>query len=240
MVNCEQTLAAILFRLLHSVTVAELRAKAEKAKDAGVAKVVNTKDRYSSIPASRTSFDPNWKRAPPPSSSASPPQPPSRSISPPSVHASNIHGPLPATSRRPRPDSTSSFSTLTPEVWNSPPPVAPRPSRPDMPSMSQSDVSALPPPPKRFSSGYPPNHKRTDSRDDASDRIDWANLSGEDKEEFFLWLDEFFSRFLNVKLGPRNSNIPLSVPDHHPSRTGPPVSVALSSHVPSKREFHSL
>jgi len=102
--------------------------------------------------------------------------------------------------------------------------------------MSQSDVSALPPPPRRFSSGYPPNHKRTDSRNDPSDRIDWANLSGEDKEEFFLWLDEFFSRFLNVKLGPRNSNmLPLSVPDHHqPSRTGPPVSVVVSSYVPSK------
>ena len=30
------------------------------------------------------------------------------------------------------------------------------------------------------------------------DRIDWANLSPDDKQEFFSWLDEFFARYLNV------------------------------------------
>ena len=35
------------------------------------------------------------------------------------------------------------------------------------------------------------------------DRIDWANLSPEDKEVFFSWLDEFFARYLKVAIPPR-------------------------------------
>ena len=34
------------------------------------------------------------------------------------------------------------------------------------------------------------------------DDIDWANLSAEDKEVFFSWLDEFFSRYLGREIGP--------------------------------------
>ncbi|KAL4071539.1 hypothetical protein V8B97DRAFT_400456 [Scleroderma yunnanense] len=213
------------------VNFAELKAKAEKAKDAGVAKVVNTKDKYSSIPASKTTWDPNWKRAPPPSS-VSPP--PSHSTNlPSSSFGTNVHEAPPAPSRRSRPDSISSSASA--HETNSPPPVIPRASRPDTLSRPESEASSLPPPPKRFSSGYPPNHKRTDSRNDAVEKIDWANLSAEDKEEFFLWLDEFFSRFLNVELGPRKPNVALSVPDHkrsHVPRTGPPpVNAATRPHL---------
>lgn len=36
---------------------------------------------------------------------------------------------------------------------------------------------------------------KASAQNDMSD-IDWANLSREDKEEFFKWLDEFFARYL--------------------------------------------
>jgi hypothetical protein len=39
--------------------------------------------------------------------------------------------------------------------------------------------------------------------------IDWANLTTEDKEVFFSWLDEFFARYFNL--------------DQPPSVTIPPV-----------------
>ncbi|KAI5984769.1 hypothetical protein EDC04DRAFT_2832352 [Pisolithus marmoratus] len=184
------------------VNFAELKAKAEKAKDAGVAKVVNTKDRYSSISSSKTTWDPNWKRgAPRSSTSSSPPRPPPR--------------------------STESRGVVNMD----PPSASPRSSRPDIPSPTTSDAPKLPPP-KRFSSGYPPSHTRVNSTADTTlDRIDWANLSAEDKEEFFRWLDEFFSRYLNVELGPRTPRAPSSPSLTDTSvrtsaaRSGPPVSI---------------
>jgi hypothetical protein len=33
--------------------------------------------------------------------------------------------------------------------------------------------------------------------------IDWANLTTEDKEVFFSWLDEFFARYFNLDQPPR-------------------------------------
>jgi hypothetical protein len=32
-------------------------------------------------------------------------------------------------------------------------------------------------------------------------KVDWGNLSGEDKEVFFGWLDEFFERSYGIKAG---------------------------------------
>ncbi|KAI6042388.1 hypothetical protein EDC04DRAFT_2660237 [Pisolithus marmoratus] len=212
------------------VNFAELKAKAEKAKDAGVAKVVNTKDRYSSISSSKTTWDPNWKRgAPRSSTSSSPPRPPPRSME--SRGVVNTDPPS-ASPRSSRPGSISS-GDVNPNL----PPVVSRASRPDMPSPTASDAPKLPPP-KRFSSGYPPSHTRVNSNADTTlDRIDWANLSAEDKEEFFRWLDEFFSRYLNVELGPRTprvsspSFIDTSVRTSAARSGPPPVNTATRPHI---------
>ena len=51
------------------------------------------------------------------------------------------------------------------------------------------------------------------------------NLSLEDKEAFFGWLDEFFSRYLGVELGPRERGPASSVSATFPvQNTRPPVS----------------
>ncbi|KAI6145811.1 hypothetical protein BKA82DRAFT_4161651 [Pisolithus tinctorius] len=209
------------------VNFAELKAKAEKAKDAGVAKVVNTKDRYSSISSSKTTWDPNWKRGTPRSSTSSPPPPPPpRPTGSQGRRVVNTDEPPPAPSR-------------SSHVAPNPSPVVSRISGPDISSPTSSEASKLPPPPKRFSSGYPPSHKRTNSYvDNTMDRIDWTNLSADDKEEFFRWLDEFFSRYLNVELGPRTSRVPsspsLTQTSVRPSaaRSGPPpVNTATRPHA---------
>ncbi|KAH0833964.1 hypothetical protein J3R83DRAFT_11181 [Lanmaoa asiatica] len=166
------------------VNFAELKAKAEKAKDASITKVTNTRDRYSSVPSSKANWDPNWKRGPPPPATASP--------------RASTSGPPPPPSRS-RPDGLASGMGIAP-------PSIPRASRP-------TDDSPAPPPyiprppPTRAASGYPPSH-----REDAENRIDWANLSAEDKEEFFGWLDEFFSQYLGIELSPRwRRSVPSSV-----------------------------
>jgi len=71
-----------------------------------------------------------------------------------------------------------------------PPPVA-RDTRPDYvpPPSYASSVPAPRPPPRR-----------TTSTQNSPEEIDWANLSQEDKDVFFSWLDEFFSRYLNISL----------------------------------------
>ncbi|KAG0696468.1 hypothetical protein DFH29DRAFT_767640, partial [Suillus ampliporus] len=154
---------------------AELKQKAEKAKDASVTKMVNTRDRYSSVPSSQTNWDPNWKRAPPPAQAGSagngPPSPPLRT----------------------RPDASGSMRS---SVVSPPPPVA-HGSRPD--ARSPPSYSHIPPPPTRPKSTYTSQMGSTDQ----VDHIDWANLSQEDKDEFFGWLDEFFSRYFNIALPSR-------------------------------------
>ena len=62
------------------------------------------------------------------------------------------------------------------------------------PSVSGSVTSRATPP--------PPPVRRTlqtkqevHAQDDHEQHIDWTNLSQEDKEVFFSWLDEFFGRF---------------------------------------------
>ncbi|KAF9228100.1 hypothetical protein BS17DRAFT_320457 [Gyrodon lividus] len=166
------------------VNFAELKAKAEKAKDASVTKVTNTKDKYSSVPSSKTNWDPNWKRAPPPPA--------------PSGSTSSASQLPPTSSLRSRPDGSSDSLSAAP------PPVIPRASRP------VNDISALtaytpPPPPTRAASGYPPSHRGIPR--DVVDEIDWTNLSPANKEEFFEWLDEFFSRYLSIELSPRQPKL---------------------------------
>ncbi|KAG9311088.1 hypothetical protein JVU11DRAFT_8996 [Chiua virens] len=164
------------------VNFAELKAKAEKAKDASVTKMTNTRDRLSSTPSSKVNWDPNWKRAPPPRPGY------------PSAAGMGGKGAAPPVPSWPEGDA------------NGPPAIS-RASRPT------DDARALPsyvppPPPTRASSAYPPGHgHRTNasvaSQDTGEEKIDWANLSLEDKVAFFGWLDEFFSRYLGVELGPR-------------------------------------
>ncbi|KAN0080086.1 hypothetical protein V8E55_009652 [Tylopilus felleus] len=153
------------------VNFAELKAKAEKAKDASVTKLSNTRDRFSSAPSSQINWDPNWKRAPPPA---------------PGVSASGS-----TTSRPPPPPARG-----RPDVIASP--MVPRASWPtegDAPT----PPFTPPPPPTRVASGYPPSHRSTSSLD-SSTKIDWAHLSAEDKQAFFGWLDEFFSRYLGIEV----------------------------------------
>ncbi|KAF8438542.1 hypothetical protein L210DRAFT_3676697 [Boletus edulis BED1] len=166
------------------VNFAELKAKAEKAKDVSVTKMTNTRDRYTSVPSSKANWDPHWKRASPGSGAST------------SAFASTGRAPPPPPPSRSRPDVIASGAL----------PVVPRASRP---SDGETDDSPVPPPfiprppPTRAAGGYPPS-PRVSSHDVVdSDRIDWANLSAEDKEAFFGWLDEFFSGYLGVELGPR-------------------------------------
>ncbi|KAG2123415.1 hypothetical protein DEU56DRAFT_829732 [Suillus clintonianus] len=161
------------------VNFAELKQRAEKAKDASVTKMVNTRDKYSSVPSSKTTWDPNYKRAPPAASAGSagngPPPPPLRT----------------------RPDDSGSTRN---SVASLPPPLA-YGSRPDVHSPPLH--SHIPPPPTRTKSSYP---SQTGSADQVN-HIDWANLSQEDKDEFFGWLDEFFSRYLDIALPSRRPSV---------------------------------
>ncbi|KAI6142991.1 hypothetical protein BKA82DRAFT_4187451 [Pisolithus tinctorius] len=53
----------------------------------------------------------------------------------------------------------------------------------------------------------------------------------DDKEEFFRWLDEFFSRYLNVELGPRTSPGATSVRPSAARSGPPPVNTATRPHA---------
>lgn len=62
---------------------------------------------------------------------------------------------------------------------------------------------------------------------DSGDRIDWANLSPEDKQTFFSWLDEFFANFkppTGIKTGDQGS-----VEAHSPSHAPPPLRAVVST-----------
>jgi hypothetical protein len=163
--------------------------------------MINTRDKFSSVPSSKTNWDPNWKRPPP--------SPPLRGS------ASSASRPPPALSSRSRPDISSDNLSVAP-----PPPV-PRGSR-SVGGLSPPPSYTPLPPPTRLASGYPPSPRDVD-------QIDWTNLSPEDKEEFFGWLDEFFSRYLNIELSPRAPKAPRSFATSMPAAfvqsMRPPVSI---------------
>ncbi|KAH7909997.1 hypothetical protein BJ138DRAFT_1153976 [Hygrophoropsis aurantiaca] len=163
--------------------------------------MTNTRDKYSSVPSSKTNWDPNWKvgqnRSPANSSRSSRP-------------STNVPPPPPPIRSRPN---------LTPsdDSSSSRPPPVPLNTRPDMPPPSR-----LPPPPQRSSK------VQQETEDPSVDDIDWTNLTTEDKEVFFDWLDEFFSRFLGVQLSPRVPSTTPSVP--LPTRNpGPPPRVNMAA-----------
>ncbi|KAI0337716.1 hypothetical protein BDW22DRAFT_859654 [Trametopsis cervina] len=190
---------------------AELKERANKAKNTSLTKLSDTRDKYSSrsskdldrdaMEARRAAYTSPTAQAP-----KSPPPPPP----PPPIHArtasvtrpSNLSAPPVSVSARPpvvrrdsRPDSTMSVKTTSP-----PPP---------------------PPPPARSISSIP----RSPTQEN---EIDWAHLSAKDKEVFFSWLDEFFSRQLNITIPPRSAG-PTVQPTGRPSAPPRPPPVNLSS-----------
>lgn len=95
-----------------------------------------------------------------------------------------------------------------------PPPVV-RSTRPDMAALEPSST-----------------HTPSDSG-----AIDWTNLSQEDKDIFFAWLDEFFSKHLNTTIGPpRAASVSRTVGSKLGARgisnaygAPPPLKVSVSS-----------
>ncbi|KAJ7819525.1 proline-rich protein [Mycena leptocephala] len=159
---------------LQVLTVAEMRDKAGKAKNATVTSLQNTKDRHSSVPLKTTNWDPYAKNQPPP------PPPRANKFSRPVVQPSFLPPP-----QRGGAAAESPSSSTPPSPAPGPPPIV-RATRPSVPRRLQPEEEkpAPAPPVRRFGA-------RT-----AEQEIDWANLSPEDKEVFFAWLDEFFSRYL--------------------------------------------
>ncbi|KAF5375340.1 hypothetical protein D9615_007981 [Tricholomella constricta] len=173
---------------------AELKAKAAKAKDASVSKIQSTRDRHTSVPLARTNWDPYSKQPPPP--------PP-----PPRVNANTRPEPsFPPPPNRstlpPPPSPTPSLPARSSALSSSPSLPVPSPA-PHLPSRSLSSSN-------QPSSGPPPIIRSTRPElaprvtDTSESEIDWTDLSAEDKEVFFSWLDEFFSKFLNVDIPPRD------------------------------------
>jgi hypothetical protein len=129
------------------------------------------------------------------SSSAIPPPLPSRGASVSSLTLSSSQGAVP-----PPPIAKSTRPTLTHKTGSSPPPppaasqLLPQAFSAPVPVYSQRKVETQ-------STGQS-NTSFTDvrSRFGTEPRIDWTNLSQEDKVAFYGWLDEYFSRSLNITL----------------------------------------
>ncbi|KAI0684690.1 hypothetical protein BC835DRAFT_1536158 [Cytidiella melzeri] len=155
---------------------ADIRDRATKARDTGLNKFSETRDKYSS----RSSKDIDWSADPKsPSSASSPAHLPSHSRE--SCAAS-----VPRPSSPPAPPRRA-------------PPIIRNDSRPDRPTA----YSPVPPPIRTSAPARPP--AQVHSAPVTSDKVDWANLSPPDKEVLFSWLDEFFERRLNITIPPRNS-----------------------------------
>ncbi|EFI26893.1 hypothetical protein CC1G_15294 [Coprinopsis cinerea okayama7 len=205
---------------------AELKAKAAKTTSSGVEKLQNMKDRNTSVSMKKTNWDPYSGKPPPPPPPpkslinqrtkpelAPLPPPPSRtnsiaSTSTASRSLSNSPGlapPLPSrvssTTRPPLPSRTPSTG----------PPLPKRPGQTAVSPPSRTGglpkpaSSGPPPPPPPVALSTKPVLNKRDSFyvEDEDPVIDWTNLSQQDKEVFFSWLDEFFSRYLQIDLAPR-------------------------------------
>lgn len=228
MPSCKQTLSVLNTYLQYLwFAVAELKAKASGITSAGVEKVQNARDRntryelsrchtacwYSlctSVPMAKTNWDPySGERPPPP--------PPPRSL------VSQNTKPLKAL--LPPPSRTTASSTTSLSRTNSVSPAPPLPSRtpsssapPPARNHSVSPPIAPPRAPLQTKQSYgktlppvgPPPPIQRSTRPDlrthqvapvisVEPEIDWANLSPEDKDVFFSWLDEYFANF-NAKL----------------------------------------
>jgi hypothetical protein len=155
---------------------------------------------------------------------------------------------------RDRYSSVSTAKTGYDPDWKKNAPPAPPPPRSSNDSPRTSTSTPPRPPPSRAppvirhttrpdlatSSGY--EAARYDARDEST--IDWANLSPEDKQVFFSWLDEFFARYFNISVPPSSgssitkttpppvvnrSSAPKAFTSPPPPTRGPPVSQYISS-----------
>jgi len=104
---------------------------------------------------------------------------------------------LPSRSPLPPPSRTSIQSTPPP-----PTNLASKPTASPAPSSLAPSFSARAPPPRKSPGPQPPFRVAKPEPEVEQDEIDWANLSEEDKQVFFSWLDEFFTRLLGVPVGP--------------------------------------
>ncbi|KAF8968772.1 hypothetical protein BDZ97DRAFT_1797976 [Flammula alnicola] len=199
---------------------ADLKAKAAGAASSGKEKLTNMRDHHTSVPMKKTNWDPySGAPAPPPppprslvnrntKPTALPPllPPPSRTSSSALSSASRNSSVSPAP---PLPSRSSSAGTPPP-----PPPRGQPAAPPPPPPRSSSQHTPPPGPPPSASGGPPPivrstrpnirSHRGAPAAPPESDKVDWANLSPEDKQVFFSWLDEFFANFTpptSVKTG---------------------------------------
>ncbi|KII84042.1 hypothetical protein PLICRDRAFT_57873 [Plicaturopsis crispa FD-325 SS-3] len=185
----------------------DLKQKAAKAKDASVKGFQDTKDRYSSVPTAKTNWDYNKPPPPPPpvmrSGSHVKPKPPPPKLPPPPTRYDSASSARTAESSQSSPSPASSSAPRPP-----PPPIA-RKSRPP----SYQSVSAW--------------QAEVHAQEEEDDRIDWANLSQEDKEVFFSWLDEFFARYLGQPVPLEVTRSPAPAPVAPQPRAPPPASQGL-------------
>lgn len=221
MPSCKQTVSRRLgIQYDISFSVAELKAKASGITSAGVEKLQNVRDRntrcelsrrYSiplilslSVPMARTNWDPySGERPPPP--------PPPRSVI--NQNTKPLKPLLPPPSRTA--SSTASLNRTNSERLASPLPSRP-PSSPALPLSRNHSISISPqidPPHAPLQTkpssgktlpdvGHPPSIHRSTRPDlqihkqtPVELEIDWVNISPEDKEVLFIWLDEFFANF---------------------------------------------
>ncbi|KJA22109.1 hypothetical protein HYPSUDRAFT_664574 [Hypholoma sublateritium FD-334 SS-4] len=195
-------------------TFAELKAKAAGAANTGKEKFNNVRDRNTSVPMAKTNWDPY-------SGESAPPPPPPRSLVNNSTKPKPL-APLPPPPSRTSSaalsaSSTSQSRSVSPSppaqrgpVSSAPPPpprtraTGPLALPPRTSAASHSDIAAHVPSPAA-GGGPPPivrstrpgiNPRRvTPTIHSETDTIDWTNLTPEDKQVFFSWLDEFFANF---------------------------------------------
>lgn len=182
-----------------SLSLASIKEKAGDAKGYSAKRIARMQS-----PASKNL---NWDMSRPPP----PPAPPERKVSqarsrpPPPLHPTKPSSPTDDAPPRPAIPSRSSSAPRSPPGAPHPPSRPVIPSRPIIPS--QPVIPARPSPPAQRRSPAisppvpPPSRTYADAQEEAGpDRIDWANLSYEDKQAFFSWLDEFFAPRMNRSL----------------------------------------
>ncbi|PCH42987.1 hypothetical protein WOLCODRAFT_138148 [Wolfiporia cocos MD-104 SS10] len=195
--------------------LSDLKQKATKAKDYGVHKMVTTKEHMKSQPSNKI----NWDRKPAP-----PPPPPARqksTFAPPPSRNSSVSVRSQA--------STSEIDTSS----SSSPASSAQPAPPRRPT--HQETMSLAPPPRRSSSIARTGPRAGEENSTDMDRIDWANLSQEDKEVLFSWLDEFFARYLNLAMPPRSAHrtVETIAKEEKPAKPSPPP-------MPSSRRHPSI
>ncbi|KAH9948519.1 hypothetical protein B0H21DRAFT_846725, partial [Amylocystis lapponica] len=190
--------------------VSDLKSSASKAKDFGAGKFSSARDRYSSPASKNLSWDTSKPPPPPPPLSRS-----SNSISRPKPQPPPPSHPISRSSTSI--DHTRSQSSASEKQSHEPP----RPPPPIRPRQDSASVSI-----------------RDSPEEPASNKVDWAHLTPDDKQLFFGWLDEYFSQRLGVAVPTRGMH---GAVQHHaepvvapaPQRPPPPSVSSRASGPPS-------